>query len=69
MLPLALSTGVGANSRIAIGTAVVGGMLTATVLAIFFIPLFFVIVRRIRRDVMNALRRALARRRERRAQA
>lgn len=45
VLPLALASGAGANSRIAIGTAVVGGMITATVLAIFFIPLFFVLVR------------------------
>ena len=50
VLPLAISTGAGANSRIAIGTAVIGGMLTATVLAIFYIPLFFVLVRRGFRD-------------------
>ena len=47
VLPLAVSTGAGAQSRIAIGTAVIGGMLTATVLAIFFVPLFFVMVRRL----------------------
>jgi len=46
VMPLAISTGAGANSRIAIGTAVIGGMLTATILAIFYIPLFFVLVRR-----------------------
>jgi multidrug efflux pump len=46
VLPLAVSTGAGAQSRIAIGTAVIGGMLTATVLAIFFVPLFYVLVRR-----------------------
>ncbi|WP_156677787.1 efflux RND transporter permease subunit [Sphingomonas profundi] len=46
VLPLAISTGAGALSRVAIGTAVIGGMLTATALAIFFIPLFFVLVRR-----------------------
>jgi multidrug efflux pump len=46
VLPLAISTGAGANSRIAIGTAVIGGMLTATILAIFYVPLFFVMVRR-----------------------
>jgi len=45
VLPLALATGAGANARIAIGTAVVGGMLTATALAIFFVPMFFVLVR------------------------
>ena len=46
VLPLALSTGAGANSRIAIGTAVIGGMLTALLLAIFYVPLLFVLVRR-----------------------
>ena len=47
VLPLAISTGAGAKSRVAIGTAVMGGMLTATILAIFYVPLFFVLVRRI----------------------
>ena len=56
VLPLAISTGAGANSRIAIGTAVIGGMLTATLLAIFYIPLFFVLVRRGFRDGMKSLR-------------
>ena len=46
VMPLALSTGAGANSRISIGTGIVGGTLTATVLAIFFVPLFFVLVRK-----------------------
>ncbi|WP_293884277.1 efflux RND transporter permease subunit [Sphingomonas sp.] len=46
VMPLALSTGAGAKSRVAIGTAVVGGTLTATLLAIFFVPLFFVLVRK-----------------------
>jgi multidrug efflux pump len=55
VLPLALSTGAGANSRIAIGTSVVGGMLTATILAIFYIPLFFVLVRRTARDTLKKL--------------
>ncbi|MGB1091065.1 MAG: efflux RND transporter permease subunit, partial [Oceanobacter sp.] len=44
-LPLALASGAGANSRMSIGTGIVGGTLAATVLAIFFVPLFFVIVR------------------------
>jgi multidrug efflux pump len=44
VLPLVISTGAGANSRHAIGTGVFGGMLSATILAIFFIPLFFVAV-------------------------
>ena len=56
VLPLAISTGAGANSRIAIGTAVVGGMLTATILAIFYIPLFFVIVRRSVREGLKVVR-------------
>jgi multidrug efflux pump len=47
VFPLAIATGAGAQSRIAIGTAVIGGMLTATVLAIFYVPMFFVLVRRI----------------------
>ena len=47
VLPLAISTGAGAKSRVAIGTAVIGGMTTATVLAIFFVPLFFVLIRRL----------------------
>lgn len=47
VMPLALSTGAGANSRISIGTGIVGGTFTATVLAIFFVPLFFVLVRKL----------------------
>jgi len=47
VLPLAVATGAGAKSRIEIGTAVIGGMLTATALAIFFVPMFFVLVRKI----------------------
>ena len=45
VFPLAIATGAGAHSRVAIGTAVIGGMLTATALAIFFVPMFFVLVR------------------------
>ncbi|UVO51509.1 efflux RND transporter permease subunit [Sphingomonas sp. SUN019] len=47
VLPLALSTGAGAGGQNAIGRAVVGGMLSATILAIFFVPMFFVVVRRL----------------------
>ncbi|MGH6889562.1 MAG: efflux RND transporter permease subunit [Rhizomicrobium sp.] len=43
--PLAVATSAGAGSQNDIGTGVIGGMLTATVLAIFFIPLFFVLVK------------------------
>ena len=45
VLPLALAAGAGAGGRIAIGTGVIGGMLTATVLAVFLVPVFFVAVR------------------------
>ena len=44
VVPLAISTGAGAGSKHAIGTGVIGGMLTALVLAIFWIPLFYVLV-------------------------
>lgn len=42
--PLAISSGAGAQSRHAIGTGVIGGMLAATFLAIFFVPLFYILV-------------------------
>ncbi|HEY0630329.1 MAG TPA: efflux RND transporter permease subunit [Sphingomicrobium sp.] len=64
VLPLAISTGAGANSRIAIGTSVIGGMLTATILAIFYIPLFFVLVRRGVRDGLVYIRERRQKRRE-----
>ena len=47
VFPLAISTGAGAGGQNAIGRAVVGGMLSATVLAIFFVPMFFVVVLRL----------------------
>ncbi len=47
VLPLAISTGAGAAAQNAIGTGVVGGMLTATFIAIFYIPLLFVLVYRL----------------------
>lgn len=59
VLPLAIASGAGANSQIAIGTSVIGGMLTATLLAIFYIPLFFVLVRRGVRDGLAAAKRKL----------
>ncbi|HCR0220922.1 TPA: multidrug efflux RND transporter permease AcrD [Klebsiella aerogenes] len=46
VLPMVTSTGAGSGSQHAVGTGVMGGMLSATVLAIFFVPLFFVLVRR-----------------------
>jgi len=45
VLPLAISSGAGSGSQNAIGVGVLGGMLTATFLGIFFVPLFFVLVR------------------------
>lgn len=45
VLPLAISSGAGAQSRHAIGTGVMGGMVGATVLAVFLVPVFFVVVR------------------------
>lgn len=47
VLPLAFATGAGAASRHAIGTGVMGGMLSATFLAIFFVPLLYLLIRRI----------------------
>jgi hydrophobe/amphiphile efflux-1 (HAE1) family protein len=47
VLPLAIATGAGAGAMKAIGTTVAGGMLTATIIAIFYIPLFFVVVTQI----------------------
>ena len=45
VLPLALASGAGSASQRAIGTGVIGGMLTGTVLAVIFVPVFFVVVR------------------------
>jgi multidrug efflux pump len=47
VLPLVIATGAGSASQRAIGTGVMGGMITATVLAVFLVPVFFVVVRRI----------------------
>jgi HAE1 family hydrophobic/amphiphilic exporter-1 len=46
-VPLALSSGAGAISRRVLGTAVIGGMLAASVIAIFFIPVSFDVVERL----------------------
>ena len=46
VLPLAISSGAGAGGRHAVGTGVIGGMLGATLIGVFFVPLFFVLVRR-----------------------
>jgi multidrug efflux pump len=47
VLPLAISSGAGSASQRAIGTGVMGGMITATVLAVFLVPVFYVVIRRI----------------------
>ena len=44
VLPLVFATGAGAASRQSLGTAVFGGMITATVLAVFFVPVFYVAI-------------------------
>jgi multidrug efflux pump len=64
VFPLAVSTGPGANGRIAIGTAVIGGMLTATILAVFYIPLLYVLVRRGVRDGLVIVRERFRKRSE-----
>jgi len=49
VLPLALSTGAGANARISLGVTVVGGMTAATVLSLLLVPSLYVVVERARR--------------------
>ncbi|MEN1396280.1 efflux RND transporter permease subunit, partial [Pseudomonas aeruginosa] len=46
VLPMATSKGAGSGGQHAVGTGVMGGMISATILAIYFVPLFFVLVRR-----------------------
>ena len=69
VFPLAIATGPGANGRIAIGTAVIGGMLTATILAVFYIPFFYVLVRRGVRDGLVIIREHIRSRRQPEAEA
>jgi multidrug efflux pump len=54
VLPLVVSTGAGANARRAIGTGVVGGMLSAAILGVLLVPVFYVAVRRILRDPLDS---------------
>ncbi len=57
VLPLVLASGAGSASQRAIGTGVMGGMISATVLAVFFVPLFYVVVMRLfrrRKDIREA---------------
>src|SRR5665213_758594 len=53
VLPLAISTGAGANARHAIGTGVIGGMLFATFLGLLLIPVFYVVLRRLLGDKLD----------------
>lgn len=46
IMPLVISNGAGSGAQNAVGTGVLGGMITATILAIFFVPVFFVVIRR-----------------------
>jgi multidrug efflux pump len=50
VLPLALATGAGSGSQNAVGTGVLGGTIAATALGIFFVPLFYVVIKRIFKD-------------------
>ncbi len=47
VLPLAIASGAGSGAQRAIGTGVLGGMIVGTVLGVFFVPLFFVVVQRV----------------------
>lgn len=51
--PLVVSSGIGANSRHSIGVGVMGGMISATVLAVFFVPLFFVLLEDFRQSLLG----------------
>jgi len=53
VLPMAISTGAGANARHSLGTGVIGGMLFATIIGVLLIPLFFVTVRRVLGDKLD----------------
>jgi len=55
VLPLALTTGAGAGAQNAIGTSVLGGMVTGTFLAVFFIPLFYFLIYRLMERKKNGL--------------
>jgi HAE1 family hydrophobic/amphiphilic exporter-1/multidrug efflux pump len=64
VMPLALSTGAGAGARQSVGTGVMGGMMAATFLAIFFVPMFFklmtdrhLVEKRSTKDIRNEIER------------
>jgi len=61
VLPLAIASGAGSGAQRAIGTGVLGGMIVGTVLGLFFIPLFFVVVQKLfNRGAKNGGSRPLA---------
>lgn len=55
VLPLAMAVGAGANSRHSIGTTVIGGMLVATILSLFVVPIFYIIIQTWRERGLNKL--------------
>ena len=59
VLPLALTTGAGAGAQNAIGTGVLGGMVTATVLVIIFAPLFYVLIEKLFGKRQDAVKRPM----------
>jgi multidrug efflux pump len=59
VLPLAISSGAGANARHAIGTGVIGGMLFATFIGVLFIPIFYVVIRRLLGDKLESVQETL----------
>jgi multidrug efflux pump len=69
VLPLAISTGAGANARHAIGTGVIGGMLFATFLGLLLIPVFYVVVRRLLGDRLDEVSHGIPPAHERTSQA
>jgi multidrug efflux pump len=60
VLPLAISTGAGANARHAIGTGVVGGMVFATFFGLLLVPIFYVSIRRMLGEKLDAPNRGAA---------
>jgi HAE1 family hydrophobic/amphiphilic exporter-1 len=58
VLPLVLTTGAGAGAQNAIGTSVLGGMVTGTFLAVFFIPLFYFVIYRLMEKKKNGQTKA-----------
>jgi multidrug efflux pump len=60
VFPLVLSSGAGAASRHEIGTGVIGGMLFATFLGVLFVPIFYVLVRRMLGDKLDEVSQSIS---------